>query len=68
MQILICLCSPGLQIRASRDIKASLDTRYEEGIEKGIEKVTIEMLNKDEPIKKIIKFTGLTKEQIEKLK
>jgi predicted transposase/invertase (TIGR01784 family) len=55
-----------------RDIKASLDTKYEEGLEKGlekgIEKVAIEMLNEDEPIEKIIKFTGLTKEQIGKLK
>ncbi|NCP85629.1 MAG: PD-(D/E)XK nuclease family transposase [Bacteroidetes bacterium] len=51
-----------------RDIKASLDTRYEEGIEKGIEKVAIEMLNEKEPIEKIVKFTGLTKDQIKQLK
>ncbi|MBU0763623.1 MAG: Rpn family recombination-promoting nuclease/putative transposase [Bacteroidetes bacterium] len=51
-----------------RDIKASLDTRYEEGIEKGIEKVAIEMLHENEPIEKIVKFTGLNKKQIERLK
>ncbi len=51
-----------------RDIKASLDTRYEEGIEKGIEKVAIKMIEENETIERIIKFTGLTKDQISYLK
>ncbi len=59
-----------------RDLKNSLDTaKYEgivEGIEKGIaegiEKVAKEMLKAKETIEKIVLFTGLTKEQIEKLK
>ena len=51
-----------------RDIKASLDTRYEEGMEKVMEKVAIEMLNEKEPIEKIVKFTVLTKDQIKQLK
>ena len=54
-------------LKSYRDIKASLDTKFEEGFEKGIKKVALEMLNENEPIEKIIKFTGLTKEQIEKL-
>jgi hypothetical protein len=40
----------------------------EKGMEKGIEKVAKQMLNENEPIDKIIKFTGLTKDQILKLK
>ncbi len=49
-----------------RDIKNSLDTAREEGmeigieigIEKGMEKVAIEMLKENEPIEKIIKLQG----------
>ncbi len=47
-----------------RDLKNSLETAKEEG---KIE-VAIEMLNANESIDKIIRFTGLTKSQIEKLK
>lgn len=47
-----------------RDIKASLDTKYEEG---KIE-VAIKLLKKGISIKDIVDLTGLTKEQIEKLK
>jgi predicted transposase/invertase (TIGR01784 family) len=47
-----------------RDLKNSLETAKEEG---KIE-VAMEMLNANESIDKIIKFTGLTKSQIEKLK
>ncbi len=59
-----------------RDLKASLDTSFEEGkekgiqegIEKGIEKVALEMLRQNETVDKIMQFTGLTKEQVESLK
>lgn len=51
-----------------RDLKASFDTKFEEGMIKGIEKVAEEMLKQNEPIEKIVKFTGLTREQIEMLK
>jgi predicted transposase/invertase (TIGR01784 family) len=47
-----------------RDLKNSLDTAKEEG---KIE-VAIEMLKANESIDKIVRFTGLTKKQIEKLK
>jgi len=58
-----------------RDLKASFDTKFEEGlqkglkegIQKGIKKVALQMLEDNEPIEKIMKFTGLTKEQILKL-
>lgn len=54
-----------------RDLKNSLDTAmqegFEKGIEKGIEKVAIQMLNSNESIEKIIAFTGLTQEQVERL-
>lgn len=51
-----------------RDLKNSLDTAreegFEKGIEKGIEKVAIEMLRDNEPTEKIIRFTGLTIDEI----
>jgi predicted transposase/invertase (TIGR01784 family) len=67
-------------LKAYRDLKASLDTMFEEGLQKGLKqgkkevikegmlKVAIEMLNDNESIEKIKKFTGLTKEQILQLK
>ncbi len=44
-----------------------LETARNEGKEEGMIKVAREMKNDKEPIEKIIKYTGLTKEQIEKL-
>lgn len=57
-------------------MKNSLDTAREEGEEKGrVEgreeekrEIAREMLSADEPIEKIMRFTGLTREQIEELK
>ncbi len=51
-----------------RDLKASLATRYEEGMEKGMEKVALKMIQQNEPTERIIAYTGLTEEQIEILK
>jgi hypothetical protein len=67
-----------------RDMKNSLDTAFDEGmvkgiekgmekgiekgLEKGMEKVAKQMLDEKEPLEKILKFTGLTFEQIEKLR
>ncbi len=71
-----------------RDLKASLATRYEEGMEKGMEKgreegrkegrkegmaegmekVALKMIQQNEPIERIMVYTGLTEEQIEILK
>jgi len=50
-----------------RDLKASFDTRFEEGMEEGIKKVAAEMLRQNVDIASIMAFTGLSKEQIEKL-
>jgi len=59
--------------------KASMDFQYnqgkkegieegiEEGMEKGMEKVAKHMKLKNKPLDEIIEFTGLTKEQIDKL-
>jgi len=47
-----------------RDLKNALNTAKEEG---KIE-VAAEILKENEPIEKIIRFTGLSREQIEKLK
>lgn len=46
-----------------RDMKNSLDTAREEGIEK----VAKEMILAGEPIEKIMQFTDLTPEQVERL-
>jgi len=51
-----------------RDLKNSLDTAREEGFEKGMEKVAIAMLRDNEPIEKIIRFTGLTINEIETIR
>ena len=40
----------------------------EKGIEKGIEKVARQMLEDGEYMEKIMKYTGLSREEIEKLK
>ncbi len=41
---------------------------YQEGVEEGIEKVAMNLLKKDHPIKEIAEVTGLTPAQIRKLK
>jgi len=51
-----------------RDLKNSLDTARDEGISEGIEKVAIKMIKASEPDEKIQQFTGLTLEQIIKLR
>lgn len=50
-----------------RDIKNVVDTSMEEGVEKGLKSAAKEMKKEGEPIEKIIRYTGLTKKQIEEL-
>ncbi len=50
-----------------RDMKNSLDTAFDEGIEKGLENVAKEMLKNHESFDKIMRYTGLTRRQIEKI-
>ena len=50
-----------------RDLKNSLDTAKEEGKIEGKIEIAKEMLKENEPIEKIMRYTGLTKEEIEKL-
>lgn len=54
-------------LKAYRDIKNSLDSAEEKGIEKGIEKVARNMKAMGMPIRDIMKASGLTVEEIEKL-
>jgi predicted transposase/invertase (TIGR01784 family) len=62
-------------LKIFRDNKATydyaIDTAFDEGIEKGIEKNKVDMAklmkSENEPIEKIIKYTGLTKEEIDAL-
>ena len=49
-------------------LKEAEDKGEERGVEKGVLKVAKQMLLKDEPIEKIMEYTGLSKEEIEKLK
>ncbi len=51
-----------------RDLKNTLDTAKEERVKKGIEKVTKNALKIGKSISEIMELTGLTKQQIEKLK
>jgi dsDNA-binding SOS-regulon protein len=51
-----------------RVIKKSLKDAKHKGIEKGIEKVARQMLSDGEDISKIIKYTGLPRENIERLR
>lgn len=51
-----------------RDLKNSLDTAREEGKIEGKIEIAIEMLYAGEPIEKIMRFTGLTAAEINRLK
>ena len=51
-----------------RDLKNSLDTAREEGIQEGMEKVATKALMMGKSMAEIMELTGLTREQIEKLK
>ena len=53
---------------AYRDIKNSIDTAKREGIEEQQIKTAITMLADGMNVEQIVKYTGLTKEQIEQLK
>ena len=58
-------------VKVYRDLKNSIDTAKEEGREEGLEegalKVAIEMIIENESIEKIVKYTKLSIEQVEKL-
>ena len=47
-----------------RDIRNQIRYAEKKGMEKGTEQIARRMLDGDEPIEKIIKFTGLTEDQI----
>ncbi len=51
-----------------RAVKKSLEEAQRDGMEKGMEKVARQMLAENEDIEKIIRYTGLSKEEIERFK
>ncbi len=59
------------RLKYYRDLKNVVDTLFDEGKAEGKEERNFEiarqMNSAGEPIEKIIRFTGLTKEEIEKL-
>ena len=55
-------------LKVYRDLKNSIDTAREEGREEGIALVAINLLNMGQSIEDVRKATGLTPEQIEKLR
>ena len=58
----------GLAEGEAKGIEKGIEKGFEKGFEKGIEKIAINMLKDDEPLDKIIKFTGLSQDDIAKLK
>ena len=55
-------------LKSYRDLKNSIDTAREEGKIEGKIEMVKEMINSGEPFDKIVIYSGLTKEQIEKIK
>lgn len=51
-----------------RVIKKSMEDARKEGMEEGMEKIAKQMLAEGEQVEKIMRYTGLTKEELEKLK
>ncbi len=51
-------------LKSYRDLKNSLDTAFEEGVEQGIERVAIGLVKEGVPDKTILSTTGLTEEQL----
>ncbi|RXI96195.1 hypothetical protein DS745_20855 [Anaerobacillus alkaliphilus] len=49
-------------------IEKGIEKGMEKGIEKGLENVTKRMLLEGAPISDILKFTGLTEDQIDRIK
>ena len=50
------------------DMKSQLRTAEEKGLKKGIKEIAKKMLQENIAIETMIKITGLTKEEIEKIK
>jgi len=57
----------GEKIGMEKGMEKGIEKGMEKGIEKGMEKVAKQMKLENEPIEKIMKFTGLTQKQIESL-
>jgi len=55
-------------LKSYRDLKNSLDTAFEEGMEKGIQQVALGLIQANISDEVILATTGLTQEQLEHLK
>ena len=58
----------GLIEGEAKGMKKGIEKGIEQGIEQGIEKIAINMLMDNEPLDKICKFTGLSQDEVVKLK
>ena len=58
----------GIERGIEQGIKQGIERGIEQGMERGIEKIAINMLKDNEPLDKISKLTGLSQEDIVKLK
>jgi len=54
-------------LKTYRDLKGVIDTAFDDGMKEGIMKTARLMLNDNEPIDKIMKYTGLSQSEIEQL-
>ncbi len=50
-----------------RDLKNVVDTSFDEGKTEGKAEIARQMKSDGEPVEKIIRYTGLSKEEIEKI-
>ena len=57
-----------IRLMSKLEEKSALSTAREEGIRKGIKKVAKNLLKEKIPIEKIAKITGLSEEEIRKIK
>ena len=58
----------GMEKGIEKGIEQGIEQGIEKGIEQGIEKIAINMLMDNEPLDKICKFTGLSQDEVVKLK
>ena len=58
----------GIEKGIEKGMERGMERGIEKGIEKGMERVAKQMFSDGEDINKIIKYTGLSREDIERLK
>jgi predicted transposase/invertase (TIGR01784 family) len=58
----------GIAVGEARGIEKGIKKGIKKGMEKGIERIAINMLKDNEPLDKISRFTGLSQDEIAKIK